>query len=83
MIPFEITGHDPRRIGDDLPAAELRIPAAEKQGDPAQLVHPDFKGDPRPRGGFVEDHPQGLSLEGGMLLPLPEQPFQAVRLSRK
>ena len=52
-----------RRIGDDFAPADLRIPAAEKQGHAAQLVHADFKGNPRPGGGFVKDHPQGLSLQ--------------------
>jgi HSP20 family protein len=60
---------------DRLAAPELEVPGREVERSPAELVHPDLEGDPRPGRGLLEDHPERSAGEkvvllSGLLLPL-------------
>src|SRR5258706_6234098 len=51
------------RVLDRLAAPELRVPRIQIDRRAAELVHPGFEGEPRPRRRFLEDHRESPVLE--------------------
>ena len=52
-----------RHVLDGFPLPELGVAVIQKQGLSSHAGHPHVEGHPRPQGGLLEDHGQGLSLQ--------------------